>query len=68
MKLEATLEIVNNLACKSGFRKNLPCSSQISVGKDQNKYYILVSSSKNPSGDKFRVNINIMDKNITYLL
>jgi hypothetical protein len=68
MKLEANLEIVNNLACKKGFRKNPPCFSNITIGKDpnSNKYYLIVSSSKNPTGDKFKVKREEEKKRVTY--
>lgn len=61
MKLEANLEIVNNLACKKGYRKNTSCFSNLTIGKDSNsnKYYLIVTSSKNPTGDKFKISQNV---------
>lgn len=63
MKLDAKLEITNNLASKKGFRRDPASVCQISVAKEanSNKYYMFVNSSKNPTGDKFRV------RNIFYL-
>lgn len=54
MKLDATLEIINNIA--TGFRKNPACFSQLSLAKDQNsKYFLIVNNTKKPTADKFRV-------------
>lgn len=55
MKLEANLEILNNLA--HGFRKNPPAYSHLSLAKDQNssKYYLIINNTKKPVADKFRV-------------
>ena len=56
MKLDAHLEIVNNLA--NGFRKNQSLYSQLSFAKDNqsNKYVLLIKNTKKPNADKFRVN------------
>ena len=55
MKLDAHLEIVNNLA--NGFRKNQSLYSQLSFAKDtqSNKYVLLIKNTKKPNADKFRV-------------
>ena len=54
MKLDATLEIINNIA--AGYRKNPACFSQLSLAKDQNsKYFLIVNNTKKPTADKFRV-------------
>ncbi len=55
MKLDAHLEIVNNLA--NGFRKNQSLYSQLSFAKDNqsNKYVLLIKNTKKPNADKFRV-------------
>ena len=54
MKLDATLEIINNIA--TGFKKNPACFSQLSLAKDQHsRYFLIVNNTKKPTADKFRV-------------
>ena len=56
MKLNATLEIINILANSKGHKSsNKPCYSQLSLAKDQNRYYLIVNNTKKPNADKFKV-------------
>jgi hypothetical protein len=57
MKLEANLDVVNNLAHKKGYTKSPACFSQLSFCKDaaSNKYFLIVNSTKKPTADKYRV-------------
>lgn len=58
MKLEASLEIINNTANQRGCnKKNPPCFSQLSFAKDpaSGKYFLLIKNDKKPNADKFRV-------------
>lgn len=62
MKLDAELEILNNLAATKGFKnKNQTFFSQLSFAKDSNasRYFLFVNSTKKPAGDKFRLSNNI---------
>ena len=57
MRLDAKLEIINNLASKNGYKKDPAASCQISLAKDSNSNnkYMIVTNSKKPLGDKFKV-------------
>jgi hypothetical protein len=57
MKLEANLEVVNNMANHKGYKKVPPCFCQLSFAKDSasNKFFLIVNSTKKPTVDKYRV-------------
>ncbi len=57
MKLEANLEVVNNMANHKGYKKVPPCFCQLSFAKDSasNKFFLIVNSTKKPHADKYRV-------------
>lgn len=57
MKLEAHLELINNLASKSGYKKSPSVYCQLSLAKDPNssKCYLIVNNNKKPAPDKYRV-------------
>ena len=58
MKISAHLEIVNNLAVKTGYKTaSKSCYSELSLAKDQasNKYFLIVSNTKKTAPDKFKV-------------
>jgi hypothetical protein len=57
MKLEASLEVINNLASHKGYKKVPASFCQLSFAKDPNagKYFLIVNSTKKPSADKYRV-------------
>ena len=57
MKLDAHLEIINNLASTKGFKKNPSYHSQLSFAKDSNsgKHFLIITNAKKPNADKFRV-------------
>ena len=60
MKLNAHLEIINNLAIKSGLNsKSKTYYSTLSLAKDQSsgKYFLIVNNTKKPIADKFRVSL-----------
>ena len=58
MKINANLEIINNLAVKTGYKAaSRSLYSQLSLAKDQNtsKYYLIVNNTKKAVADKFKV-------------
>lgn len=58
MKINANLEIVNNLAVKTGYKAaSRSYYSQLSLAKDQNsnKYFLIINNTKKPVADKFKV-------------
>lgn len=59
MKLDADLEIINNIAASRGYKngKNQTFYSQLSFAKDQSagRHYLIVNNTKKPTADKFRV-------------
>ena len=58
MKLEANLEIINNVVNQGGYKKSPPTFCQLAFVKDSgsNKYLLIVNSTKKPTADKYRVN------------
>ena len=57
MKLDANLEIINNLASVKGYKKNPTVYSQISFAKDSSsgKHFLIINNTKKPHADKFKV-------------
>jgi hypothetical protein len=58
MKLTAHLEIINNIAEKSGVKsKRQSYLSTMSLAKDQksSNYFLIVNNTKRPVAEKFRV-------------
>ena len=58
MKINANLEIVNNLAIKTGYKSaSRSIYSQLSLAKDQssNKYFLIINNTKKAVADKFKV-------------
>lgn len=58
MRINANLEIVNNLAVKTGYKSaSRSYYSQLSLAKDQNsnKYFLIINNTKKTVADKFKV-------------
>jgi hypothetical protein len=64
MKINANLEIVNNLAIKTGYKSaSRSVYSQLSLAKDQssNKYFLIINNTKKAVADKFKVIFILMN-------
>ncbi len=59
MKLDAHLEIVNNLAI--GYKGSRSCLSKLSLAKvqDSTQYFLITNNTKKPSAEKYKLFNNV---------